>query len=308
MSGDMTGLPLFPFDTKGDVQLYQGFSSSNGGQWMTWRKPRGVTHVVIVAHAAGGGGGSGAVGAASSAGGGGGGGSGGLAILNVPAILLPDVLYVSAGAGRIGTGFNSYVCFSPSTDDGSRLLLANGGTVGGAASGGTAGTGGGAGSATITALGRLGVHIRENGAAGGNGSNAAGPGNSNFSNSWTLATPGLGGAGLGANNSTGSIGGGFSANGIFPAFAGGAAAGTTTGNGKPGNNGQRFVADVWFSHGGTGGGSGGVAAGGGSGGAGGIGGNGAPGAGGGGGGGGFTGSTVAVGGRGGDGYVYIIAY
>src|SRR5574343_336906 len=76
--------------------------------WQVWSKPRGVQMVMILAVGAGGGGGNGFSAAAGSArGGGGGGGSGAISRVIIPAILLPDVLYVSPGVGGAATAAGS---------------------------------------------------------------------------------------------------------------------------------------------------------------------------------------------------------
>lgn len=67
----------------------------------TWEKPRGIHTIVITCIGAGGGGASGTV-AGGSAAGGSGGGSGGFTRVIIPAMVLPDVLYVSVGKGGLG--------------------------------------------------------------------------------------------------------------------------------------------------------------------------------------------------------------
>lgn len=109
----------------------------------TWEKPRGIHTVVITCIGAGGGGASGSA-AGGSAAGGSGGGSGGFTRVIIPAMVLPDVLYVSVGKGGAGgaagvmvasvasfnSGFDgtgSYVSIAPSTNPIYVVCYANGG-------------------------------------------------------------------------------------------------------------------------------------------------------------------------------------
>lgn len=112
MSIDQFGLP----PTKNNVQIYTASGAVNNGGWRQWIKPRGVDMIMIVGFGAGGGGGSGFTAIPGTAkGGGGGGGSGAITRFVVPAILIPDILYVCVGIGGAPatSGGNSYVTCLP---------------------------------------------------------------------------------------------------------------------------------------------------------------------------------------------------
>lgn len=90
--------------------------------WEPWIKPRNARMVMIVCIGAGAGGGGGHTAAAGTArGGGGGGGCGAISRVLLPAIFLPDTLFVLAGAGGAGgtaagagsAGTRSYVSMVP---------------------------------------------------------------------------------------------------------------------------------------------------------------------------------------------------
>ena len=96
----MLDLGFLPVPTKSDVQIFEGNATAAGVGWSTWSKPRGVSMCFLFAVGCGGGGGDAVAGAASTAAGGGGGGSGGQTTLLIPAILLPDTLYLSIAQSR----------------------------------------------------------------------------------------------------------------------------------------------------------------------------------------------------------------
>jgi hypothetical protein len=132
--------------------IFVGTSGATGTEWKNWLKPPGVTMVYILAIGGGGGGGGGFTRATGNAGGGGGGGgSGAMSTLLIPACVLPDSLYVQAGAGGVGgtangngsNGVVSQVSIGPGTAAQNLILLAN---SGGAATAGTSGAGGSPGS------------------------------------------------------------------------------------------------------------------------------------------------------------------
>ena len=117
-----------PKPQNGTVDYFPGFSTSNGGQWEVWNKPKGCMFIRILTIGGGGGGSSGFPSATTNArGGGGGGSSGGCSYLTIPAVFLPDRLYVSSGVGGAGgasstivgnaggSGINSFVSIAPST-------------------------------------------------------------------------------------------------------------------------------------------------------------------------------------------------
>jgi hypothetical protein len=129
--------------TTGSTDYFFGKSSTLGGSWEIWEKPRGINMINITCIGDGGGGGGGASNNSTTArGGGAGGSSGGFTTLSIPAIYLPDCLYVSAGAGGLGgapgnpaslgtPGVGSYVAIAPYTTLTPiyTVCYANGGTV-----------------------------------------------------------------------------------------------------------------------------------------------------------------------------------
>ena len=82
------------------TQLFQ----TGTADWFEWVKPRGVQTVNILAIGGGGGGGGGSTNSTGTVrGGGGGGGTGGMVrVTGIPAMFLPDVLYVQPGIGGGG--------------------------------------------------------------------------------------------------------------------------------------------------------------------------------------------------------------
>lgn len=309
---------------RGDVQSF--FNSSNSQYWQTWNKPAGVTMVHMTAIAGGGGGGGGHCRAAGNPGGGGAGGAcSGIATLLVPAIFLPDVLYVQVGSGGAGgtnsatpgtvggaggNGSNSYVSLATSSVI-PAIILASGANAPGGGGGGTSLVGGTGGAvptvATIAAvgpIGKLGVWpntgtATNNGYVGlvGAAATTSSAGVS-VSNGWNVIpfTPGAGGGGQsgstdfngGAVNIQASLAlpdGFITANGIVP------------GPGQSGNPGIQLF-KPFLGSGGAGGGSSATASAG-------HGGKGAIGCGGGGGG---SGVVSGMGGAGGPGAVIIVSW
>lgn len=316
----MDGFLSLPRGQLADVQIFNVNSVAVGGFGVgtsVWRKRPGATMLSIVCIGGGGGGGQGNTGATASAGGGGGGGAGVVTTVSIPAIFVPDTLYVAVGSGGVqGAGTTnssatgSRVAIAPgSTIANDTLANANGGN--GAGNGGAGvGTGGTASSAATIAtmcLAGRGVFQSFNGQAGTNGSVSTAGIALTLPVTGTFVTGGTGGGGLPAAAAVGTVGGSFTVAGIFPAQSGGVSAGAATTPGGNGSNGFQAIPNLMYFYGGTGGGSThGSATGGGLvpgfGGAGGI------GSGGGGGGGGLTGSSAGSGGRGGDGLVVIVAW
>jgi hypothetical protein len=158
-----TAFNFLPAMHRSNVQMFLP-NSNAATQWQRWRKPKGVTmvHMLCIGGGAGGGGGQSAAG---NKGGGGGGASGTIASIIIPAIFLPDSLWVIAGAGGKGgaaatngtAGLGSYISLSSGVTAGTSIpniiLFANGGIQG------TSANPGGAGSApavtTIAACGPL---------------------------------------------------------------------------------------------------------------------------------------------------------
>ena len=304
-----------------DIQYFQGSSTVTLRQWQTWRKPRGARWIHLLGVGGGGGGGAG-INTTTTSGSGAGGSSGGQTSVMIPAMFVPDTLYIQAGAGGAGAttsgglgtaGIITYVCIAPYTTiaPAGTLLLATGGTAGTVAA--TLDTGGGAPAAVAAAtiagmcLAGRGFFILLAGQAGAIGSAQGNP-----SVSITPPTTGLmvtGGAGGGGSFAgAGTAGGNINVipnmlgTDFFPLpLSGGTAAVTST---PAGTAGARFISkNSLFNFGGSGGGgatttAGGLAS---------AGGDGAPGSGGGGGGGmNTTNNTIARGGNGGPGFVYII--
>jgi hypothetical protein len=291
---------------------YIDYFYSTGTSWVTWEKPRGIIMLEIICIGGGGGGRSGWS-STSIRSGGGGGGSGGFSRLLIPAVFLPDVLYVSVGRGGAGgastttagtanvgdPGNTSFVSIAPST---AAIYVAcfaspGGGGTAGNSSSGPAGAGAGVAtqsSALISGLGIFSALAGQSGNTGGNGSQTA----------LAYPTTGLllsGGAAGGGGS------GGIGSNITAPTQASFSLITTRNGGGSatiagPGADGISLFQPL-MSIGGAGGGSSssttpGVGSGG-------RGGNGGFGSGGGGGGAGPSGTGSGAGGRGGDGFVII---
>ena len=303
-----------------DFQQFIATTGSAIGQYQTWRKPRGVNWVYMIGV---GGGGSGSAGgrAATAAGGGGGGGSGSQTVVLLPAAFVPDTLYIQCGQGGAsvntvalaGTnGQPTYVLLEPNivTSPATTVLLANGGSAGGAEA--TGGSPGGAGGTLATIAGMplagRGQYNFFVGQTGGTGGSRAGV----VPTAIAVPTTGLivsGGQGGGAGGTTPTAGAGFAAvtGALGTEFYSALAAGAVASGATPATAGVAgyIVKNNILNYGGTGGGGSSATAGGNAA----IGGDAAPGCGGGGAGGSNTANaTVAPAGRGGDGFVYIISF
>jgi len=318
-----------------DIQYFIAVNSAQpsaiagGQQWQTWRKPRGCKLLYILAVGGGASGGCG-TNTATTSGGGGGGGSGAQASLMIPAMFVPDVLYVQCGmggrqpatlvSGAAGvTGTQTTISIEPfNTFVSNEIILFAGNGQGGTAATTTAAGGAGAGAAIPAISGQplagRGIYTFLAGQAGvvGGSSSAQAATGLTVPTTGLMVTGGGGGGGKSATVfGTGSVitspTGGVSTNSsdFFPltATTPAAASGATPAN--AGRDGM-IVRNMIMNFGGGGGGSasetsGGIA---------GAGGNGAPGCGGGGAGGSSstTGvTTLARPGNGGDGFVYIIS-
>ena len=151
--------------------------------WQTWEKPKGIHTIVITCIGAGGGGRSGWCADSATRSGGGGGGSGAFTRVIIPAMVLPDVLYVSVSRGGAGgaaftsinnanvgaNGVSSNVCIAPSIAAIYTICYANGGggAVLGTNTAGTAGVGAGVAVQTAALMSGLGQFFA---LAGQNGS------------------------------------------------------------------------------------------------------------------------------------------
>lgn len=314
---DVSGLPPL---YRSEVRRYDAIDASSGaGTWQQWVKPRGCSMVWMMAMGSGSGGGGGFSGAdATARGGGGGGGSSAICTMLIPAIFLPDILYVAVGVGGAGGGGTgqqgisnqrTFISQAPPlsaltqgilTTDNNIVLQSGAGTGGGGVAGngvtGTSAAGGGAESATVIsnerwlASGIFQAYVGSGGAQGGAGGNN--PGN-------TIPVPvaqrpqNTGGGGGGSCTSANQIGGSLVAGPYLPSLGAGTA-GVSNGAGP---NGWSLTSPL-YSCGGAGGAS--VTAG--TGGAGGRGGQGC------GGGGGGAGVTGGAGGQGGNGVAFIISW
>lgn len=282
------------FGFVGDSPLTQTFwPRGTGSEYQTWEKPRGISFVYIIVVSGGGGGGNGFSAAQTNARGGGGGGSAGtLARIFFPALVLPDYLYVRAGAGGPSTtsGTGSEVAGAMTGNIPFTLMNPGGGNNGGNGTGAAVGAAGSSVTAiNAGAMAEWGLYqVTGGGYAGVAGGAVAGAAGAN--NVVQALSGGAGGAGTtSADFAGGNVNSNFTAG--FPTLSGGAAGSNSGQNGN-----FRYGIPLFFGQGGSGGGSSNTGVGG-------AGGNGAPGCGGGGGGGGTTGGA---GGRGGPGFVIII--
>lgn len=143
---------FLPPDFSGDVQIFTTVSTVEVQQWVTWKKPRGVSMIYMLCIGGGGGGGGGRTRASGVSGGGGGSGANsGLTNLIINASFVPDILYVSVGAGGLGgsagaagaIGITSAISVDATSNTTSMLLRSNANGAGGGAAGvtGTAAAG-----------------------------------------------------------------------------------------------------------------------------------------------------------------------
>lgn len=311
---DFTNLPNKSLYHK----VFYGTATGTTTSWQIWTKPANVSFVYMYVVGAGGAGGGGRTGLINSGGGGGGGASSSITTVLYPAFLLPDILYISVGAGRNGaianqgaaSGALSYVSTQPNTS--SIFILAQSGDVSaGGGGGGTGSVAGAAGTAgtiwtytnyPLTDLGMVTSVAGQNGAAGGSISS------SGVSITPTLTvTGGAGGGGVSAGGTTNN-GGNINGSGFLPTILGGPLSTVTSGgNGNHGFTGIKPTTESYMNlpmmyTGGAGGGSANPV-----GGNGGTGGNGSYGSGGGGGGASYR-ATGGSGGSGGDGIVLITCW
>lgn len=272
-----------------------------------WKKPRGASYVYILLVGPGGGGGGGKTGIAGTGrGGGAGGGSGAVASLMIPAMALPDTLFVTVAKGGLGgasgaagalgasTKINIFRPFA-SIDVPTTIAYARYGQAGAAgATSGSAASGSVAGGMTFNSPFLASATLQENnGVTGGAGGNAVGANPGSSVQMWTnsFVSGGAGGGSVSTANVEAAGGPVNVASNVdfVAAILGGLVAGGA------GSKGIELYSPILCSSGGSGGG-------GNAGGTGGAGGDGGFGSGGAGGGGGLTGGA---GGKGGDGLVVI---
>lgn len=304
-----------------DIQVFVGTSNAEGGDWVTWEKPRGKSMVDIWLVGKGADGGTGVV--AAGAGGGAGGGSGGQTRVQMPLALLPDTLYLSLKGQDGGSQTRSFIALSPRLAAGpgvpvvnDTLVMAYGGSIGGNATTTTGGTGGIAGAIATVGLMPLGwgFTMKESTLAGQAGTNGgsgltAGTVGSALTLPITglLVTGGTGGGGSPTTPGVGLAGGLITGAGMFPTLAGGVGGGAATTPPTNGAGGYYPIPKLMYGYGGTGGGgtydvatgAGLVQS---------SGGHGMPGCGGGGMGGAYTGSSVGVVGKGGPSFCVITCW
>lgn len=156
-----------PARGKTDIFYPQGGTVAQGVQ--IWNKPRNATMINFVAISGGGGGGAGLTRTAGTAGAGGGGGaSSGIARYLVPAVFMPDILYVYVGnggkggvpavsAGNGAAGVNSWVTTCPPLTAGTQpplpnIIINSGVNVPGGGGGGAVALAGAAGTVPSIAL------------------------------------------------------------------------------------------------------------------------------------------------------------
>lgn len=309
---------------RADIQRFWGASAGGTSDWVTWRKPRGVNWVYMLAVGGGASGGCG-INTATTSGGGAGGGPGGMGTIILPARFVPDICYVQCGIGGKQpavlvsgatnvAGTASFVGWEASSAS-ALNVIARGppGAIGTAAA--TATTGGTATTTSANAIGNTplagrGVYsLFASGAGFAGGTNAAAGTNLSTPTTGLFCTGGAGGGGS-PTGATASAGGGIAAIGlgrnIVPTISGGTAANgaTPAGAGQDGFFSMSYPFGYFFGGLGGGGAAGTNAAG-----VAGRGGNGAPGCGGGGAGGSnTTATTLARPGDGGDGFVWIVSW
>ena len=309
-----------------DVQLFTGRLQSSSaslpsfGDAQIWKRPRGITMIHFLTVSGGGsGGGGGSAAAGTSKGGGGGGAPGSIAMMIVPAMFLPDKLYIFPGSGgnSVGAqvagigGGNTLIAVLPDPNFNTANLLimtatsgavAGGGGAAGAGFGGAGGSAAGAGSLTN---GRWGQQFAMGNAFFGGNTGGAGSTSGNggavsflFGSQYIVGGSGGGGSTSSANGTGGGTSGisgsGNFVNPLTEAIPVAAAAAS------PGSGGYLISRPdcPWFVFGGMG--AGGVDNAVGS-----AGGNGAWGSGGGGGG---SGTTGGAGGAGGPGFVVVTSW
>jgi hypothetical protein len=292
---------------------YRTFVYNEAGRYQ-WIKPRGITMMYIICMGSGSGGGGGRGGAIGSARGGGGSGTcSSVTRMILPAIFVPNELYIVVGAGGIGgnggTNNNgsiggsanlSYIEFEyAAVRSATNTLIVSDSTVGtGGVGGSNANVGGGTAGLIATQsnaiyhnLGTVNFIV---GVAGVTGASTAGGVATTYGSAGNLTSPGTGGAGVSTLNVE-NAGGVVNVTTITPPFFALSGGVVTGGKGQDG-----YISDnPIFFYGGTGGGSNNTGTGG-------DGGNGGPGCGGGGGAGGTP--TGGKGGNGGDGLIYITCW
>lgn len=217
----------------------------------------------------------------------GGGGSGAISRLTIPALFIPDRLYVQVGTSgaQNSAGAESFISSQEMSTAVGDLFLVSGAAAAPAVSSTTGGAAETIATSALCKLSTFGIATFIAGVAGANGGNAPSIAGSNAAVLSNIPLSGGGGGGGGGSNSGGNITGA----GIYPTILGG------SGTGNAGNSGFTIY-KPFVSSGGSGGSGGSIISG--SGANGGAGGNGGIGCGGGGGGGGNVSGSGGIGGNG----------
>jgi hypothetical protein len=268
----MIDLFHLPKPQNGTIDYFPGFSTSDGGQWEVWNKPRGCIFIRILCIGGGGGGGAGFASATTNArGGGGGGGSSAMTALTIPAVFLPDRLYVSSGVGggggtgsgsSGGNGVISEVCVAPANVNIYILCYSNPGNGGtGGTSSSTSPGGSPAANQAVITTANQGFQGHFNGIAGQIGGNG---GAQTGANGTTVAYPVTGlllSGGAGGGGGAGFTGGNITAPSsqttaftLFQTQTGGVAGSGSITIGGDGGSGVELYQPL-LSTGGSGGGS-----------------------------------------------------
>ena len=306
----MLDLSHFPKPQNGYIDYFPGYAGANVDSWQVWNKPRGINFIRIICIGGGGGGRSGWCANSATRSGGGGGGSGAISHAMIPAIILPDRLYVSAGNGGVGgpasftngsanigsNGGSSIVSIAPSSAAIYCICIGRNaqGAGNGTSTSGPAGPGGGATSVTSNHMAGQANLTSVAGQSGASGTTGAGS-SLNYPTTGVLLSGGGAGGG-GQSQDGGGINAPTSQTSVYSvidSLAGGSGASSPVGRGNPGRENSTLLA---FSGGSGGASAAAIVATAGD--PGGAGGNGAIGCGGGGGG---AGPTTSGSGRGGDG-------
>jgi hypothetical protein len=315
-------LPAMPSDLNAQCQIFLPTVRGNGTTLgaTPWMRPPGCSMVFFLLHGPGGPGGGGASGASGSPRGGGGGGGGGAVLrMLIPAMFLPEVLFMRPGAGSPGgladavgiTSGGSYIWLDPAGTAnplggilaGVSVAVGNGGLTGGFGTATAGGAGGLTNSASSLMLTQFGINSGGNGGGGTAGGAHTGAAGAAGFPAYNISMGGTGGAGCTTTDFAGGNQGP-----TINAYGRGTAPGGTGGggNGVDGigthmhldvNQFRRERTNMMWT-GGTGGGSNNLGTGG-------KGGKGGIGQGGGGGGAGLIGGQ---GGDGGDGFIFVAAW
>lgn len=261
---DLSHLAGGPAETR---EIFKGAGTTASTAWIPWPKPRGARVIGLWLIGGGGSGGAGFTGTtANIRNGGGGGGGGASARYLYDARVLPDVLYVSAGAGALattlagGAGQPSMVSLDATTAASKLVGIAQAGAGGGiGTSSTTANPSGGAGGAvsvtTNSIIATLALTAFQVGTSGANAVLNAGVGANSTAYQGNICCGGAGGGGAGAGippTTSQNAGGGIVAGGPIGTILGGTAGSSTVDS--PVASGGQEIQNPFASCGGAGGG------------------------------------------------------